>query len=157
MSRAGDRGASIIARGLAQLGLSIPLVALAACSALPAGPSVGSMAECGGPILGGAAIEASLCREVAETAFRASGSPQILADNVTVSELGCDVVVDRSAEAAAQGEVCYLVMGTGVSGGRRVREGVFEGGPPYDVDATVWRTADGRLHTATMATPTVMQ
>jgi len=132
------------------------LVALPACSAIPAEPGVGTIDACDGIRLGGPPIEPAMCREVAETALRGYPGPQVLADGLQVSEVGCEILADRSAEAVANGTACWTVTGSGVSGGRRIRTGVFEGGRPVDIDGVVWQTADGVMHRSTNVTPTVL-
>jgi hypothetical protein len=142
----------VIRRTPAILALAAALATVTGCAAPTAGPSVGSLAECSGPVLDGPGIEAGLCREVAEMAFRSYPGPQLLADNVSVQETACDVIADRSAEAAASGQTCYLVAGNGVAGGRRIRDGVFEGGKVLTVESVVWRSAGGALHASATAT-----
>jgi hypothetical protein len=141
-----------LARALAMsLGLAVALSA-GACSQVQgvlATPFLGAVEDCGPH------IDADLCRRIGEEAIRSIKGPAVSSESVTVSQWDActNEQVVAVAPGAAQGKVCYSVMGSGYAGGERVAPGTYRNGTPVEIDAVVWSDKDGGLHAAVKATP----
>ncbi len=119
---------------------------------LLAQPFVGELSDCSPQ------IEATLCRRIAEAAVFSIKGPAVAADGLSVSQWdSCqNEQVVGFASGAAQGKVCYSVMGSGYAGGERLAPNTYRGGTPVEIEAVVWSDKDGTLQAAVKATPVEM-
>jgi Flp pilus assembly protein CpaB len=121
---------------------------LAGCFAAST-PTAGTISSCA------AGLDAVRCRDIAQTAMNAYEGPALSADKIEVAEWeSCHLpaVEMRSTEAASDGVTCYGILAVANSGGRRVSEGVYDGGTMVTMDSVVWTDAAGALHAVTKAT-----
>jgi hypothetical protein len=142
----------IKASGTVVLVLAVAVLA-AGCSqaqSLLAQPFVGEVQDCTPH------IEAALCHRIAEAAVFSIKGPAVSADGLSVSEWdSCqNEQLVAFAPGAAQGKVCYVVMGSGYAGGERIAPNTYRNGTPVDIEAAVWTDNQGNLHAAAKSTPT---
>lgn len=135
-------------RLLRAAGVVIAPFLLAGCFAANT-PTVGTISSCG------PGLDAASCRNIAQIALNAYPGPALSADKISVDLwASCDLdgVEALSPQAATDGVTCYGVNALAAnSGGRRVAEGVYDGGSLVNIESLVWTDAAGHLHAVTKA------